>query len=107
MKAVDLASALARARAILGECSALKLQVLCEVAAGGDQGVAQLTLAMRPGATKQTISAALRDLTAVDHRGRPGPGYVSIKRHPHNQRANIVRLTDAGRALAAELFGAG
>lgn len=107
MTAPDLANALARVRALLGECSAFKLQLFCEVAASGDRGIEQLALAIRLGALKQTTSAVLRDLTTVDHRGRPGPGYVQIEVNPDDRRSNIVRLTDAGRVLAGELFGAG
>lgn len=79
MTAVDLASALARARALLGECSAFKVQLFCEVAASGADGIEQLTLATRIGALKQRGSAAVRDLTDVDYLGLPGPGLVQIE----------------------------
>lgn len=104
MQPSDMARALSRARTLIGEGTALKLQVFCEIASAPTGCIEQEALHNRVRAKRSTLSALLHDLSDVDHFKRPGPGYITIETDPSNLRFNIIRLSERGRAIADALF---
>ena len=67
MQPSDMARALSRARTLLGEGTALKLQVFCEIASAPTGCIEQEALHDRVRAKRSTLSALLHDLSDVDH----------------------------------------
>lgn len=94
-------------RAIAGDMTLQRLQVLLLIAESGSDGITLTEIARRADLQASNVSKLCHSWSKLTSRKEPGPGYVTIEADPMNLSTKYCRLTPKGREVLAQLFPKG
>lgn len=86
------------------EVSCTTFLIFLTIAESGEDGVLQADLAKQLGLPSSSVSRNTCILSDKTQKHRAGMGLIRREVHPHDARINVLRLSDKGKDLYAQIL---